>query len=137
MNWGSSLFAKQAAETVFFFKKKFLQNFFRENFLNNLWKDMRDSRNDLGTLIGGQKGIKVNVLPTDRPTDGPTRWRIESLHATKNGEEMLFERKNFSKKFFQKNFFKIFFLKKMPIGLSCSLRREKERRRSISEQLKP
>ena len=33
---------------------------------------MRDSRNDLGTLIGGQKGIKVNVLPTDQPTDGRT-----------------------------------------------------------------
>ena len=33
---------------------------------------MRDSRNDLGTLIGGQKGIKVNVLPSNQPTDGWT-----------------------------------------------------------------
>ena len=33
---------------------------------------MKDSRNDIGTLIGGQKGIKVNVLPTDRLTDGRT-----------------------------------------------------------------
>ena len=105
MNWGSSSFAKQAAETVIFLKKSFFQNFFKENFLDNLWKDMRDSRNDLGTLIGGQKGIKVNVLPTDRPTDGPTRWRIESLHATKNGGKSFWE-----KIFLQKNF-KIFFLK--------------------------
>ena len=30
---------------------------------------MKDSRNDLGTLIDDQKGKKVNVLPTDRPTD--------------------------------------------------------------------
>ena len=108
MNWGSSLFAKQAAETVFFFKKNFFQNFFKENFLNNLWKDMRDSRNDLGTLIGGQKGIKVNVLPTDRPTDGPTRWRIESLHATNNGGKSFWEQnffKKFSQNFIEKNFF--------------------------------
>ena len=80
------------------------------------WKD---SRNDFGELSIGVKGFKANVLPTDgltnQPTDGPIRWRIELLHATKNGEEMLFERKNFSKKFFQKIFSKFFFSKKCPL----------------------
>ena len=42
---------------------------------------MRDSRNDLGTLLGGQKGIKVNVLPTDRPTDRPTDGPTQSIES--------------------------------------------------------
>ena len=69
---------------------------------------MKDSRNDIGTLIDDQKGIKVNVLPTDRPTDGPTRWRIESLHATNNGGKSFWEQNFFKKNleiFLRKNFF--------------------------------
>ena len=72
---------------------------------------MKDSRNDIGTLIDNQKGKKVNVLPTDRRTDGPTRWRIESLHATNNGEKSFWEQ-NFFKKNLEIFLKKIFFSKK-------------------------